>query len=97
MEQEPTILLATARLARAEARLGDAEELAEEARLMAERAGYKPNLADIHNLLAQLALDRGAHPAARTHAQRAHDYAYCDGPPYAYQSALDEAQRLLTL
>ncbi|MDA0244038.1 MAG: hypothetical protein OT477_11525 [Chloroflexi bacterium] len=97
VEQEPTILLATARLARAEARLGDAEELAEEARLMAERAGYKPNLADIHNLLAQLALDRGAHPAARTHAQRAHDYAYCDGPPYAYQSALDEAQRLLTL
>lgn len=94
---EPAILLATARLARAEARLGDAEELAEEARLIAERAGYKLDLADIHNLLAQLALDTGDRLASRTHAQRAHDYAYCDGPPYAYQSALDEAQRLLAL
>jgi tetratricopeptide (TPR) repeat protein len=97
VEHEPVILLAMARLARAEARLGDAEELAEEARLIAERAGYKPDLADIHNLLAQLALDTGDRPAARTHAQRAHDYATCDGPPYAYQSALDEAQRLLAL
>jgi hypothetical protein len=36
-------------------------------------------------------------PGVSTLAQQAHDYAWCDGPPYAYQSALAEAGRLLAL
>ncbi|MGA2071475.1 MAG: hypothetical protein ABSG97_09000 [Sedimentisphaerales bacterium] len=32
---------------------------------------------------------------ARKHAEKARDYAFCDGPPYAYQKALDTATRLL--
>jgi tetratricopeptide (TPR) repeat protein len=105
---EPSILLAQARLARALAlspqpaagltqALTLAHTLAEEAHRIAERAGYRLNLADIHNFLAHLALDSHDRPLARSHAQLAYDYALCDGPPYAYQSALAEAERLLRL
>jgi hypothetical protein len=52
-------------------------------------------LAEIRNLLAQLALDAGDRAAARQHAQQAKDYAFCDGPPYSYQVAYEEAERLL--
>ena len=69
--------------------------MAEEARLIAERAGYRLNLAEIHNLLAQLALEEGDRAAAREHAQQAKEYAFCDGPPYSYKVAYDEAERLL--
>jgi tetratricopeptide (TPR) repeat protein len=72
-------------------------DYAEEARLIAERSGYVLDLADIHNFLAQLALDAGQREEAGRLAQQAHDYAWCDGPPYAYQPALDEANRLLAL
>ncbi len=92
VDHEPAILLAQARLARAlalspqpAASLAQAHTLAEEARRIAERSGYRLNLADIHNFLAQLALDSHDRPLARTHAQLAYDYALCDGPPYAYQ------------
>jgi hypothetical protein len=67
----------------------------DEARLIAERAGYVLDLADIHNLLAQLALAEGDRAAAREHAQHAKKYAFCDGPPYSYKVAFDEAERLL--
>jgi hypothetical protein len=53
--------------------------------------------ADIHNFLAQLALDDGDRASARDHAEKARGYAWCDGPPYAYQTALEEAERLLGL
>lgn len=63
------------------------------------RSGYVLYLADSHNHLAHLALDAGDTAAARSealaHAQTARDYAFCDGPPYAYQPALDEAERIL--
>lgn len=96
VELEPKILLALARLARTAAQDSALPHTyAAEARHIAERAGYVLDLADIHNFLAQLALDAGDTAAARTHAQQAHTYAWCDGPPYAYQPALDEADRLL--
>ncbi len=99
VEFETSILLAQARLAVAKGTsqllLADAQRLAQEARHIAQRADYVLDLADLHNLLAQLALDTGNQEEAHHHAQQAHDYAYCDGPPFAYQSALDEAKRLL--
>jgi hypothetical protein len=97
VQDEPSILLAQARLAAKQGQLPVAHSLAEEAQHIAARAGYVLNLADIHNFRAQLALDAGDRDVAQQLAQQAHDYAWCDGPPYAYQSALDEAQRLLAL
>jgi len=95
VEFEPKILLAQARLAVAKDQSTAAQALLSEAQTIAERAGYVLDLADIHNLLAQLALDGGDRDGARVHARAARDYAWCDGPPYAYQIALDEADRLL--
>lgn len=95
VEFEPKILLAHARLAVENRQPDDAQSLLTEAQTIAERAGYVLDLADIHNLLAQLALDGGDREAARVHARAARDYAWCDGPPYAYQVALDEADRLI--
>jgi hypothetical protein len=54
-------------------RVGTHTRLAQEALLIAERAGYVLNLADIHNFLAQLALNAQGLEAAQRHAQQAHD------------------------
>ncbi|MBK8900068.1 MAG: hypothetical protein IPM53_02685 [Anaerolineaceae bacterium] len=95
VELEPAILLAQARLARATGQPNRSHDYAQQALTIAQRSGYVLDLADCHNHLAHLALDAGDTATARRHAQTARDYAFCDGPPYAYQSALDEAERLL--
>ena len=41
--------------------------------------------------LAQAAYAAGDLAMAREHATIARDLAYCDGPPYSYQVAYDEA------
>lgn len=101
VEFEPAILLAHARLAHArlarlQARPQQSSAYAQQALAIAQRSGYVLDLADIHNHLARLALDAGDPAAARAHAQTAREYAYCDGPPYAYQPALDEANDILS-
>ncbi|MCP4428355.1 MAG: hypothetical protein GY803_28030, partial [Chloroflexi bacterium] len=111
VEFEPGILLAHARLARAQdaqpsgaavrktplqrSSIQKSLDYAQQALTIAQRSGYVLDLADLHNHLAQLALDGNDKAAAQRHAQTAHDYAFCDGPPYAYQSALDEANKIL--
>ncbi|MCB9430389.1 MAG: hypothetical protein H6668_00245 [Ardenticatenaceae bacterium] len=95
VQLEPSILLAQARLAAAQGGQPQALALAAEAQTIAARAGYVLNLADIHNFRAGLALAAGEREAARQLAQQARGYAWCDGPPFAYQPALDEANRLL--
>lgn len=95
VEFEPRILLAQARLAREEGRVDDAKTHLSEAQRIAERSGYIPDLADIHNEFALLARDAGDRRLALNHAQQAKEYAWCDGPPYAYQSALDRAEGLI--
>ena len=97
VDHEPAILLAQARLAAAQGQAKEASALAGEAQHIAARAGCVLHLADIHNFQAQLALAVGNLAEAQRLAQQAHDYAWCDGPPYAYQSALAEAERLLAL
>ena len=95
VELEPAILLAQARLARAMGQTAISHNYVQQALTIAKRSGYILHLADIHNHLAHLALDANDLSTALTHAQTARDYAFCDGPPYAYQSALDEAERIL--
>jgi len=51
--------------------------------------------ADIHNFLAQLALDEKDYSTTRKHAKIAKERACCDGPPHYYKPAYEEAERLL--
>jgi len=95
VEHEPDILLALARWHRARGDNLLAREAAQEALAIADRSEYRLKQADIHNFLARLSLEEGAREAARTHAETARERAWCDGPPHAYQPALDEAERLL--
>ena len=88
IELEPSILLASARLHRN-------RETAQKALAIADRCEYRLNQAEIHNFLARLALGSGKAAEARDHAQKAKDYAYCDGPPHYYKPAYEEAERLL--
>ncbi len=88
VDLEPSILLALARL-------HQDRETAQKALAIADRCEYRLNQAEIHNFLARLALDSGKPAEARGHAQKAKDYAYCDGPPHYYKPAYEEAERLL--
>jgi len=76
--------------------IAHAKDLAREALDIADRCEYRLVQADIHNFLAEMALAESDKQTARNHAQKARDYAYCDGPPHAYQKALDTAARLLS-
>lgn len=69
----------------------EALELAQEALLITERSGYVLQGADVRLFLAQVAYAAGDLALAREHATLARDLAYCDGPPYSYHVAYDEA------
>jgi tetratricopeptide (TPR) repeat protein len=107
VELEPDILLEMARLRWAQAQ-GDevtCEEstrlreealgLAREALAIADRCEYRLKQADVHNFLAQVALEKGDREEAMKHAEIAKERAWCDGPPYCYKPALEEAERIL--
>src|SRR5260370_40979736 len=94
-EFEPDILLAWARWHRAAGHLTQARRQAEEALTVADRCEYRLVQAEIHNFLAQLALDDNDRTTARREAEIARERAWCDGPPHCYQPALDEADALL--
>jgi len=102
VELEPDILLEMARLRYAQATskesTGLREEalgLAQEALEIADRCEYRLKQADIHNFLAQVALEKGDREEARRHAEIAKERAWCQGPPHCYKPALEEAGRLL--
>jgi hypothetical protein len=100
VEMESDILLAWARWHRAKGKADarstqEAKQYAQEALSIADRCEYRLKQADIHNFLAQMALEVGDHEAAKKHAATAHERAWCDGPPHCYKPALDEAERLL--
>jgi tetratricopeptide (TPR) repeat protein len=91
---EADILLELARIAVPQ---GCGDEELELARLIAERSGYVLQGADVHLLLAQLALAQDAAGDACRHAKEALSLAACDGPPdYVYKVAYDEAGALLS-
>jgi len=95
IDHEPDVLLAWARWLRLKGEGKLAQERAGEALAIADRCEYRLCQADIHNFLARLALDAGDRAAAERHARTAHERAWCDGPPFAYQTALDQAAAML--
>jgi tetratricopeptide (TPR) repeat protein len=96
VDHEAGILIDLARLRAETGAPGDAERLAEEARVIADRSSYVLQGADAHLELAKLAAARGDQPRAREHAQQAGTLATCDGPPdYTYKATYDEAIALL--
>ena len=101
VEFEADILLALARWHRLKDDAAQAAKLAQEALDIADRCEYRLQQADIHNFLAQLALDRKDPTAAREHAQIPRERALCGepehNPVHCYKPALDEADRLLKL
>lgn len=95
IDHEPDILLSLARWHRARDNKQEAQAYAEEARAIADRCEFRLKQAEIHNFLARLAMDAGDKTVAREHAERARERAWCDGPPYCYKPALDEAEGML--
>ena len=95
IDHEPSILLASARWHHGGGDHTQARRFAEDALRIADRCEYRLNQAEIHNFLARLALDSSKPAEARDQAQKAKDYAYCDGPPHYYKPAHEEAERLL--
>jgi hypothetical protein len=60
------------------------------------RCGYVLQGADVNLFLAQYALEQEKDKVkAREYAQTALKLATCDGPPYHYKVAYEEAERLL--
>ena len=105
VEFEPDILLDMARLRWAQS-VGaqhaaplwkESLSLAQEALEIADRCEYRLKQADIHNFLAQVALEMGDREEARNHAEIAKERAWCQGPPHCYKPALEEAERILEL
>jgi tetratricopeptide (TPR) repeat protein len=89
---------------KAQKHFDEARKLAEDALLITERSGYVLQGADVHLFLATLALEGyklqveselSDKEAARLHAEKALELAYCDGPPYYYKVAYEEAERFL--
>ena len=94
VELEPDILLAWAHWHRLRGGDVEARTFGEEALFIANRCEYRLNQADIHNFMANSFLHDDAE-AAVMHATTAYERAWCDGPPYCYRPALDEAARTL--
>ncbi len=101
---EADILLDLARLRYASHKSGgtsqddlkDALEKASEALVITERSGYVLQGADVNLFLAQYALEQEKDKVkAKAYAESALKLAYCDGPPYYYKVAYEEAERFL--
>ncbi len=104
VDTEADILLDLARLRYAQGDFQDAQEKASEALMITERSGYVLQGADVNLFLATLALEGykleglkvlSDKDAAIHHAKEALRLAYCDGPPYYYKVAYEEAERML--
>ena len=101
VELEADILLETAKLQWQKAegknaeRTEQAASLTREALEIADRCEYRLKQADIHNFLAEMALAEGNKATALKHAGIAKERAWCDGPPYCYRKALDQAEQML--
>lgn len=96
VDTEANILLEYAKLLRLNGETSEAYKNAEEALLITERCGYVLQGADVNLFLAQYALEQEKDKAkAKVYAEEAKKLATCDGPPYYYKVAYEEAERFL--
>jgi tetratricopeptide (TPR) repeat protein len=95
VELEPDILLSFARWHYVQGNSEEAQANSQDALAIARRCEYRLKEADANSLMARLALARNDEIAARDHANRAKERAWCDGPPHCYKPALDEAESIL--
>jgi hypothetical protein len=94
--READILLEFARLRYNQKNYEEAKSLADEALLITERCGYVLQGADVNLFLAQYALEQENDKAkAKAYAEGALKLATCDGPPYYYKVAYEEAEKML--
>jgi hypothetical protein len=85
-----------ARLRYAQGDFKDAQEKASEALVITERSEYVLQGADVNLFLAQYALEQEKDKVkAKEYAEEAKKLATCDGPPYYYKVAYEEAERML--
>lgn len=96
VEMEADILLDIARLRYSQSDFYDAQEKASEALVITERSGYVLQGADVNLFLAQYALEQKKDKVkAKEYAEEAKRLATCDGSPYYYRVAYEEAERML--
>ncbi len=95
VDYEADLLLAWARLHQAKGNNNQAKIHSTAALAIANRSDFRVLRADIHNLLADLALEDSNWQEAKIQAQAAYDDAVCDGSPYCYKPALEKAKHLL--
>lgn len=96
VDHEADILLDVARLRYAQGNFKDAQEKASEALVITERSGYVLQGADVNLFLAQYALEQEKDKVkAKQYAETALKLAACEGPPYYYKVAYEEAERFL--
>jgi tetratricopeptide (TPR) repeat protein len=96
VSEESNILLELAKLRYAQGDFKDAQEKASEALMITERSGYVLQGADVNLFLAQYALEQEKDKVkAKEYAEEAKKLATCDGPPYYYKVAYEEAERML--
>lgn len=96
IDHEADILLDLARLRNSQKNYEEAKNLADEALLITERCGYVLQGADVNLFLAQYVLEQEQDKArAKEYAETALKLATCDGPPYYYKVAYEEAERML--
>ncbi len=95
VDHEADILLDLARLRLAQGQRDESIRLTQEALRITERCGYVLQGADVRLFLAARAEEDGRREEALAHAREARRLATCDGPPYTYKVAYDEAGALL--
>jgi tetratricopeptide (TPR) repeat protein len=92
IEEEIPALVGLAELERRQGNLETAREFLEDAWELAEPGPYPIFHADAYNVLTQIERDAGNQTAATAAATKAYHLAWCDGPPFAYQHGLVQAQ-----
>lgn len=95
VDYEADLLLAWARLHHAKGDSNQAKIHVIAALAITNRSDFRVLRADIHNLLAELAIEESDWRTAKNYVQAAYGDAFCDGPPYCYKPAFEKAKHLL--
>lgn len=96
VENEADILLEIARLRYDQSNYQEAQTLAEEALTITQRCGYVLQGANVNLFLVRYTYEQKKDRVkAKEYAEKALKLAYCDGPPYYYKVAYEEAERML--